>query len=93
MPLFEVDVLVTFRNKYVIEAKSREHALDEIVCTEHDRSFSEVTQKCLGEQIIDAQQVTMEEFESKLEKYKNDKDELSSYWMAEKLIHKINYEK
>lgn len=93
MPLFEVDVLVTFRNKYVVEAKDIEHAKDEITWTEHERDFPEVTQRYLGEQIIDAQEISMEQFESKLEKYKNDKEEWVSYWLGEKLIHKINYEK
>jgi hypothetical protein len=93
MPLFEVDVLVTFRNKYVVEAEDIEHAKDEITWTEHERDFPEVTQRFLGEQIIDAQEISMEQFESKLEKYKNDKEEWASYWLGEKLIHKINYEK
>ena len=39
MPFYEIDVLVTFRNKYVIEAEKLEHAFDEIVMTEHDRNF------------------------------------------------------
>jgi hypothetical protein len=71
MPLFEVDVLVTFRNKYVVEAEDIEHAKDEITWTEHERDFPEVTQRFLGEQIIDDQEISMEQFESKLEKYKN----------------------
>lgn len=93
MPLFEVDVLSTFRNKYVIEAESLEHAYDELVMTEHNRDFDEVTQKFLGEQIIDGREITLEDMAKMIVRLKDDKSELCSYWMDEKLIHKIDYTK
>ena len=93
MPLYEIDVLVTFRNKYVIEAEKLEHAFDEIVMTEHDRNFNEITQKCLGEQIIDGKQITREQLDEMMLKLKEDKSEFASYWMGDKLIHKIDYTK
>lgn len=93
MPLFEIDVLVTFRNKYIIEAEKLEHAFDEMVMTEHDREFSEVTQRCLGEQILDGKEITREELDEMLLRLKDNKDELASYWMGDKLIHKVDYTK
>jgi hypothetical protein len=94
MPLFEIDVLTTFRNKYVIEAESLEHAYDELVMTEHNRDFDEVTQKFLGEQIIEGRGITREGVTDMINRLKDDKSELCSYWMdADKLIHKIDYTK
>lgn len=91
MPLYEIDVLVTFRNKYIIEANELEHAFDEIVCTEHDRNFNEITQKFLGENIIDGKEITREELDNLLSRLKQDKEEWCSHWMGDKLIHKIDY--
>jgi hypothetical protein len=94
MPLFEIDVLTTFRNKYVIEAESLEHAYDELVMTEHNREFDEVTQKFLGEQIIEGRETTKEGVTDIINRLKHDKYELCSYWMdVDKLIHKIDYTK
>jgi hypothetical protein len=93
MALFEVDVLVSFRNKYIIEAESLEHAYDELVMTEHNREFDEVTQKFLGEQIIEGRETTREEVAKMIDRLKDDKSELCSYWMEDKLIHKIDYTK
>lgn len=93
MPLFEIDVLVSFRNKYVIEADSLEHAYDELVMTEHNRDFEEVTQKFLGEQIIDGRETTLDGVKEMLNRMKSNKEELCSYWMDDKLIHKIDYTK
>jgi len=93
MPLYEIDVLVTFRNKYIIEANELEHAFDEMVFTENTREFSEVTQKFLGENIIDGKEISKEEIPVLLERLKENKDEIASYWMGEKLIHKVDYTK
>jgi hypothetical protein len=93
MPLFEIDVLVSFRNKYIIEADALEHAYDELVMTEHNREFNEVTQKFLGEQIIEGREITKENLIGMIDRLKNDKDEMCSYWMEDKLIHKIDYTK
>lgn len=93
MPLFEIDVLSTFRNKYVIEAESLEHAYDELVMTEHNREFDEVTQKFLGEQIIEGREITHDGMTQMINRLKDDKSEMCSYWMEDKLIHKIDYTK
>ena len=93
MPLFEVDVLVSFRNKYIIEADSLEHAYDELVITEHDRDYDELSQRFLGEQIIEGREITREGLTGLIDRLKNDKEEMCSYWMEDKLIHKIDYTK
>ena len=92
MPIFLVDTLSTFRMKYAIEAETLEHAMDELVMTEHNRNFDEVTQRWLGEQIIEGREVSYEELLVLMNKLEKDKDEMSSHWMADKLIHKVNYE-
>jgi hypothetical protein len=92
MPLFEIDVLTTFRNKYVIEAKTLEHAYDELVMTEHNREFDEVTQKFLGELIIEGRETTLEGVTEMVDRLKDDKSEFCSYWTdVDKLVHKIDY--
>ena len=89
MPLYIVDTIVTYRMKYAVEAKELEHAYDEI--TMNDGSFDEVTQRFLGEQITDGREITMEELEKMMTAFSNDRGETCSYWMGEKLIHKIDY--
>jgi hypothetical protein len=76
--------------KYVIEAKELEHAYDEV--TMNNGEFDEVTQRFLGEQITDGREITKEELQKMMATFANDKGETCSYWMDEKLIHKINYE-
>ena len=78
--------------KYAIEAETLEHAMDEIVMNEHNHQFEEFTQRWLGEQIIDGQEVTHEELVAMINKMSTDKDEMCSHWMGDKLIHKVNYE-
>jgi len=92
MPIFLINTLSTFRMKYAIEAETLEHAMDELVMTEHSREFDEITQRWLGEQIMDGEEVSYEQLLVLLNKLEKDKDEMSSPWMGDKLIHKVNYE-
>lgn len=92
MPIFLINTLSTFRMKYAIEAETLEHAMDELVMTEHNRNFDEVTQRWLGEQIMDAQVVTQEQLQDMLKQLSEDSNEMSSHWMGDKLIHKVQYE-
>jgi hypothetical protein len=89
MELFEVDVLVSFRNKYIIEAETLKDAYDELVMTENDRKFGEITQKFLGEHIISGQQTTHEGVVEIINRLKEDESELCSPG----LIHKVDYTK
>ena len=94
--LFVVDAIATFRNRYVIEAESLEHAYDEVSMVdsgEPDDLFEPVTQRFLGEQISDGREITQADFDAMLEEYKGDKNEGCSWWMGNKLIRVIDYGK
>ena len=91
MPIFLIDTTSTFRMKYAIEAKTLEHAYDELVMSEHNRDFEEISQRHLGEQIIDGREITYEELQKELERLKQNKEELCCHWMGDKLIHKVDY--
>lgn len=96
MPLFLVDTLVQFRHKYAVEAKSLEHAYDEVTMREsgcEEDIFDEVTQRYLGETILDGREITHAEFENLMQELKNDPQETSSHWMGDKIIRKIDYER
>lgn len=90
MPIYIVDTLISYRMKYAIEAKELEHAFDEVVCNEG--IIAEMTQNCLGEQIIEGREVTLDEFDKTLARLNADKRELTSIWMGRELINKVNYE-
>lgn len=92
MPIFLIKSISTFAMEHAIEAETLEHALDEMVMTEHDRDFDEVSQKWLGEQLIEGREVTKEELIQHLERLREDKQYMTSHWMGEKLIHKVKYE-
>lgn len=95
MKLYVIDTLVNFRHKYVIKAKSLEHAYDEITMRESgslEDDFSEVAQRYLGETILDGREISKEDFDNMIENYSTDKQENSSYWMGDKLIREIKYD-
>ena len=95
MKLYVIDTLVNFRHKYVIKAKSLEHAYDEITMRESgslEDDFSEVAQRYLGETILDGREIIKEDFDNMIENYSTDKQENSSYWMGDKLIREIKYD-
>lgn len=94
--LYIVDTIVTFRHKYVIEADELEHAYDEVTMKDSGSEvddFSEVTQRYLGEIISDGREISKKEFNQLLKDLEKDKDENSSYWLGDKLIRKIDYDR
>ena len=92
--LFIVDTISTFRMRYVIEAEELSHAYDEVTMNGGaDDQFDELTQKHLGETIVDGREITKKEFKKMLETLPNEKDELSSYWAGDAMIRKIDYTK
>ena len=96
MPLFLVDTLVQFRHKYVIEAENIEHAYDEVTMRDSgcdEDCFDEVTQRYLGETILDGREITHEQFQNLMQELQKDSHEMSSHWMGDKLIRKIDYER
>ena len=46
--LYVVDVVSTFRMRYVVEAEEESHALDEVVMNEHNTEFKEFSQEHIG---------------------------------------------
>lgn len=93
MPLFEVNVLHSFRMKYVIDAQSLEHAFDEVTMNQSGAdkdAFDEISQKFLGDQIIDGREISTEEFVKICRNLQADKDELCAVH-CESLIRKIDY--
>lgn len=96
MPLFLVDTIVQFRHKYVIEAEELSHAYDEVVMRDSGADadlFDEVTQRYLGETILDGREITKEQYDQMVSELSKDKDESCSYWMGDRLIRKIDYER
>lgn len=96
MPLYVIDTLVQFRHKYVVEAENLEHAYDEVVMREsgsEENYFDEVTQRYLGETILDGREITRKDFHNMLRNLTQDNKESCSYWMGDKLIRKIDYER
>lgn len=94
MPLYVVDTIITYRMRYVVEAREESHALDEVTMKDSGREddhFDEVTQKFLGETIIDSREISKKKFDKMLKDLEADKSEFSSYWMGDKLIRKIAY--
>ena len=91
--LFIVDTITQIRLRYVIEGDSLEHAYDEIVMNTGDDFFEEVSQKYLGETIVDGRQITKKEYDMMLVSLEADKDESCCSWMGDKLIRKIDYTK
>ena len=94
--LYLVDTIVTFRHKYVIEANELEHAYDEVTMRDSgadEDEFSEVTQLYMGETIIDGREISKKDFKKMLKALEADKREVSSYWMGDKLIRKIDYDR
>lgn len=89
---YVVDVLSSFRNRFVVKAKSIDHAFDEVVCRSEDPEFKEFSQKHIGCEIIDGIEVSEEEI---MAMHKRDNDYLSSWpddVVFEKLTNTINYE-
>jgi hypothetical protein len=87
MPLFEVNTVSLFRHKYVIDAKSLEHAYDTIYCDKPE----ELTQKHLEETILDGRKIDRKEFERLCNDSMKDSRELSNAHLGTRIIHKVDY--
>ena len=88
---YVVDILSTFRNRYVIKAKCLDDAIDEVLFNEHEPEFNEFSQKHLGTQVFDGHRI---EYADILELSKKDNDYLNSWTEAEvieRLTNTIDY--
>jgi len=89
--LVVVDVLSSFRMRYVVRAKNAEDALDEVVMRETDTTFKEFSQKHIDPTgIIDYREISEEEY---LKMFDQDNDYLASWTEEQKksFINVIDY--
>jgi hypothetical protein len=84
--LYVVDVMSTFRMRYVVEAKEEDHAWDEVVCNEHNTDFKEFSQVHVGTHIFSSREITEDEY---FELFEKDNAYLSK-WSAEQKLALIN---
>ena len=85
--LVVVDVLSSFRMRYVVRANTVEDALDEVVMCEGDGKFKEFSQKHIDPTaIIDTREITEEEY---LKLFDQDNDYLAG-WSDEQKKSFIN---
>ena len=89
--LYVVDVVSTFRMRYVVEAKSEEHALDEVTMEESNLDFKEFSQEHIGTHIFSSREIDEKQF---FEMFDRDNDYLAEWPEVKKLnyINRINYE-
>lgn len=87
MPLFEVNTVSLFRHKYVIDAKSLEHAYDTVLIDNPEA----LTQKYLDETITDGRKIGRKEFERLCQESMADNREWSNAHLGTKIIHKVDY--
>jgi hypothetical protein len=90
--LVMVETISQHRVRYVVEVEDElEHALDEVVCREHDIEFKEFSQMHLGNIIVSHRQISEDEY---IKIFNEDNDYLGS-WSDDdkkKLINVIAYE-
>lgn len=87
-----VDTISQFRIRYVVEVEDDiDHALDEVVCSEHKTEFAEFSQTHLGTNIVSHREITKEEY---LKLFDEDNNYLKSWSDEQKLkyINRIDYE-
>jgi hypothetical protein len=79
--------------KYVIEAKNIEDAENEVadMVEKNDDFFESVVQSNMGEIILDSREISKKEFNEILQR--TEKNKTGSYWMGDKLIRKVKYDK
>ena len=88
--LYVVDVVSTFRMRYVVEAKSEEHALDEVTMEESNLDFKEFSQEHIGTHIFSSREIDTRQY---LELFEKDNHYLKNWTDEQKLnlINKIDY--
>lgn len=84
--LYLVEVMSTFRMRYVVEAKNEDHAWDEVVCNEHNTDFKEFSQVHVGTQIFSSRELSATDY---MELFDKDNSYLSK-WTDEQKIGLIN---
>lgn len=88
--LYVVDVMSTFRMRYVVEARGEDDAWDEVTMEEHNPDFKEFSQEHIGTHIFSSREISEKEF---FEMFDKDNDYLADWPEDKKLnfINKIDY--
>lgn len=89
--LYLVEVMSTFRMRYVVEAREEEHAHDEVVMNEHDPELlREFSQEHIGTQIFSSRELSATDY---MELFDKDNGYLKSWPDAKKIefINVIDY--
>ena len=88
--LYVVDVVSTFRMRYVVEAEEEGHALDEVVMRESNPEFKEFSQEHIGTHIFSSREIDTRQY---LELFEKDNHYLKNWTDEQKLdlINKIDY--
>jgi len=94
MPRYLVETISMFRERYVIEAKEEEHALDEVtmnILGDYNENFKEFSQYHIGETITSSREIADDEY---LKLFDRDNEYLKD-WTTEKkwqFVNVINYD-
>jgi hypothetical protein len=88
--LYLVEVMSTFRMRYVVEARSEEHALDEVTMEESNSEFEEFSQEHIGTHIFGSRELTEEQY---FELFDKDNGYLKEWTVEQKkrFINTIDY--
>lgn len=88
--LYMIEVMSTFRMRYVVEAEELEHAMDEYVMRENDIDFKEFSQEHIGTHIFSSREISDKEY---FEIFNQDNSYLSTWPKEDKIefINKIDY--
>jgi len=84
--LYMVEVMSTFRMRYVVEAREEEHALDEVVMNEHRTEFKEFSQEHVGTNIFSSREISATDY---MELFNKDNEYLK-VWPIDKKMSFIN---
>jgi hypothetical protein len=86
--LYLVETISIFRQRYVVEAREEEHALDEVVLNinGYEDNWKEFSQKHIEEVVTSSREVSKKEY---LKLYNEDNDYAKS-WSDEKKLSYVN---
>jgi hypothetical protein len=89
--LYLVETVSMFRMRYVIEARTEEHALDEVTMLADNPDFKEFSQKHLDEVIVSSRELSATDY---MNLFDADNDYLASWTDQEKtkVINIIEYD-
>jgi hypothetical protein len=88
--LYVVEVISSFRMRYVVEAKNGGDAVNEVVLNESDTDFKEFSQEHIGTHIFDYREISKKGY---LELFDRDNKYLKNWTNEQKLdlINQIEY--